>query len=210
MSTSLDNDSPRLTRITVASDENQFIDLDAALTMKHTNSAQATSDPVELGADTTDNIRRLPKEYTLTGVISDHPIIENASDVVDARSRSILANEFLDSIIDRGLLINIRTRLRNYRNYAILSKTVEENSSTGRVVEFTIGIREIIIARTEQVDAPIPVAQAVNAPNRRKKRRRGRQNKKEELSEKNKEKSRSVASKLFGDGASSIFSGGPG
>lgn len=210
MSTSLDNDAPRLTRITVSSDESQFLDLDAAISMSHVNAAQVTKDPVELGVATTDHIRRLPKQYNLVGMVTDHPVIQNASEVVDSKSRSIIANEFLDSIIDRGLTVNIRTRLRNYRNYAIVSKNVSEDSSTGRILSFTLSVVEIIVARTEQVDAPIPVPQAINKPNRRKKRRRGRQNKREEVSEKNKEKSRSVASRLFGDGADSILNAGPG
>ena len=165
------------------------------MSRSHNTSADVTDSPIERGADTTDHYRRRHREFVITGVFSDYPIRtqEQAAEQLE-RNRSTLANEFLDQAMDRGHLINIETRLYNYQNYAILNKNVTEVKDSSRSVNFTITIREIIIARTEQTDAPVPIAAAPENPNRNRKRNRGRQNKREETSERNEDAVKDVVS----------------
>ena len=195
MDARLDRDPPRRTRIVLAHDATRFIEVDAVVSKTHTISADVTDSPIERGADTTDHYRRKHREFTVTGIFSDYPIRTQDQAVSQLeRNRSTLANEFLDNAITQGFLINIETRLYNYQNYAILNKQVTEDKDSTRSVNFTLSVREIIIARTEQTDAPVPIAAAPENPNRNRKRNRGRQNKREEMSERNQEDAANVAS----------------
>ena len=48
--------------------------IDAAITEEHTYDSEVTSYPVESGSDITDNVRTLPIEITIEGLVSDNPL----------------------------------------------------------------------------------------------------------------------------------------
>ena len=176
------------------SDANQVIVFDATLREEHTGRSQLTSFPIEEGSDHTDHIRRLPDELALEVVVTDDPLVVDrqanatpANTGGDASQRAVSAYNFLVEVKDKGRLVHIFTTLRDYRNMAIESIDVTRDVGTSRVVQANIRLREILVAVTEQVDAPEPAE-----PVKRGKVNRGKVNT-EEASEANKVKANKVA-----------------
>lgn len=186
-------------RVTMAweDDDTQKITFDATPNENHTSAAEPTDHPVESGGDFTDHIRNLPDELGLLGVVSDLPLqkkatpIEAASTGGDVIQRAISAYDFLFRTKSNGKLLSVFTKLRGYRNMAITSLNVTRDAQSSRIINGEIQLREIIIAVTEQVAAPVPAE-----PTRRRRRKQGKKTK-EETSEANKEKGSSVLIKLI-------------
>lgn len=185
--------------LTVQEDPNQFIEFDASLNENHVGNAATSDHPVEGGADMTDHIQRTPEELQLVGVVTDTPIVvqavDNATPSVpggDPQNRAQDAYVFVKAIKDAGQLVQVTTTLRDYLNMAITGLSVVRNSEKGRVVEMNISLREILIATTEQVEAPEPVKKT-----RKKKTKQGKKQKKEET-QANQESSRSLLADIFG------------
>ncbi len=194
-------------------DETQEIEFDAVLTESHRSAAEITDHPVENGVDLTDHIRRTAEELRLTGVVTDDPLVKDRSTEATAAStggdpgqRAGSAYNFLIQTKDQTKLVNVVTKLRNYRNMVIQTLNVTRDAQTSRILQAEIGLREILIAVTEQVTAPEPAITA--APKRQRVRKRGKRTKKAE-GEANKTKARrSSAKKIlnsFGRGNIGVF-----
>lgn len=202
MSTDRVTDKKQPVTLTWEDDENQVITFDATISEIHSASAEVTSHPVEKGIDITDHIRRMPDELNITGIVTDTPLVVTTQDQEaspastggDRNQRAISAYEFLIQSKDEGRLINVFTKLRDYRNMAMVSINVVRDANESRIIRATIELREILIAVTEQVEAPIPIKTA--APARRGKRKQGKKTKEGET-ESNKAKSRSVLDKFI-------------
>lgn len=131
---------------------------DASITENFNKTAQVTDHPVEDGADVTDHIRRLPEEIEIRGWVSNDPILFLASLRIGPapRNRAEDAYEELRRIMDEGQLVRVVTQLRNFENMALTSISVSRDKDTGRILDATIGLREIVIATTEVVEPPEP------------------------------------------------------
>lgn len=188
--------------LAIQDNPNQVLEFDACISEVHTGNASTTDHPVEQGANLTDHIQRTPEELQLTGIISDTPIVFLASVRAepsipggDPRSRAQDAYGFIKNIKDSGLLCQVTTTLRDYANMAIVSFSVPRDKDRGRSVELSIGLREVLIATTEQVEAPSPVN------NSRKKKTNQGKKQKTSTSSANQASSRSLLSRftsLFG------------
>lgn len=190
---------PQHVSLTWESDANQFILFDATLNETHTGRSQLTAFPIEKGADHTDHIRRLPDELSLIGAtVTDSPLVKEDQEVVpantggDVRQRATSAYNFLMQTKDQGRLVSVFTTLRTYRNMAIESIDVSRDKGTSRIVQANIQLREILVAITERVDAPVPAD-----PVKKRKVKRGKQNT-EEASEANKAKARDTSLAIKG------------
>ena len=153
----------RKVSITIQQNATQVLEFDATLSETHTGSAQTTDFPVEDGADLTDHIRRTPEELSITGIVSDTPILFLASFRAtpsipggDPSNRSQDAYGFLKGIKDAGQLVSIETTLRSYANMAITSMTVQRDKDLSKIMQLDLILREILIATTEQVAPPEP------------------------------------------------------
>lgn len=188
--------------ITWETDPNQVIAFDATIRESHTGRSQLTAYPIETGADHTDHIRRLPDELSLEAVVTDSPIARDGGEVVPANTggdkiqRATSAYNFLVQIKDQGRLVSVFTTLRTYRNMAIESIDVSRDVSTSRMVQANIQLREILVATTEEVEAPTPSVTRA-APARNKKVNQGKKNK-GKTSEANKAKTRDTSLALKG------------
>jgi len=196
-------DKKQRVTLTWESDANQVITFDAAITENHSSNTEVTDHPVESGVDITDHLKRLPDELSLVGVVTDDPLVVDrsvnatpANTGGDSNQRAVSAYAFLRLSKDRGKLVRVFTRLRDYRNMAITSLNVTRDAGSSRSISAEIELREILIAVTEQVEAPTPAVTA--APARRRKRKQGKQNAKAET-DANKGKARSALSKGLGD-----------
>jgi len=185
--------------VTIQENPTQVLEFDATISETHIGNAQTTDHPVEDGADLTDHIRRTPEELQLMGVVSDAPLVFLSSLRAtpsipggDPGNRAQDAYGFLKGIKDAGQLVSITTRLRDYANMAIVGLSVNRDKDKSKIVEVDLSLREILIATTEQVQAPSPV----NA-GRKKLTDQGKKTK-AAASSANQAQSQSILSGLFG------------
>lgn len=169
-------------------DPNQVIAFDATVREEHTGRSEITSFPIEAGSDHADHIRRLPDELALEVAITDSPIVQKGKVVEPANTggdisqRATSGYNFLVQTKDQGKLVSIFTTLRTYRNMAIESIDVSRDVLTSRIVQANLQLREVLVAVTEQVEAPVPIKTA-----KRRKVNRGKKEK-DEASDANKKK----------------------
>lgn len=202
--TFVDRTNNQRQRVIVSWEENasEVIEFDAVVIENHRGSAEVTDHPVENGVDFTDHIRRLQDELIISGVVTDTPVVVDAANNAtapntggDPKERAVGAYRFLQQTKDQAKLVQIMTKLREYRNMAITVLNVTRDAETSRIIQADISFREIIIAVTEQVEAPIP-SPVTAAPARNQKRPQGKRTKQEET-EANKEDTRSLSAQLF-------------
>lgn len=140
-----------------------LLTLDASISELHETEAEVTEFPVEVGANTTDHIRRKPKRIEINGIISNKPIAILASASASGirggpiTSRDSDADAEIERWIDEAKLLVVSTTLKDYENMVVQAKSVVRDVDNGDVLNFTLRMREIILANTELVDAPDPV-----------------------------------------------------
>lgn len=174
-----------------------IVQFDASVDETHVTASEATTHPVETGGEVSDHIRRLPTEITITGQVTDTPIVYLAS--TNARSPLTTSNAQDRNRVDTayaelrraqadGELVTVATSLIDYTNMAILSISVTRNAKKGKILEATINLREILITNSQSVDLPSPKKVVNNT-----KKDKGKKNKK---NGKTKQQSKSLAVKL--------------
>lgn len=149
-----------------------LVELDASLSESHSMSATVTEHPVEEGADIAYHIRRQPDAITISGIVSDTPLVFLASaqapspivdDLTRAPDRVDLAYAELQRLMNDGELVDVVTSLRTYENMALTSLSVTRDVSNGNVLNATMSLRQVVVAESEKIAAPEPKTQA-NAP----------------------------------------------
>ena len=104
MATFVDRINNQRRRVIVSWEDNpsQVVEFDAVTREGHSNPAGTTDHPVEGGVDFTDHYRRLQDELTISGVVTDTPIVVDASTNAgapntggDTKERAISAYNFL-------------------------------------------------------------------------------------------------------------------
>lgn len=185
--------------IAIQDNPNQFLEFDACLSETHVGNAVTTDHPVEAGADMTDHIRRTPEELQVVGMVTDTPLVFLASLRADPsipggdpQNRAQDAYGFVKGIKDAGQLVQVTTTLRDYANMAIIGLSVIRDKEKSKVAEMALSLREIVIATTEQVEAPEPTNTS-----RGKKRKQGKKQKGAETAA-NQAQASSLLSDLFG------------
>jgi hypothetical protein len=141
------------------------VQFDCSVSETHSKEAQITDHPVEEGSTISDHIRRQPESLELNGIVTNHPIIFLASiqapsplenDLSPTPDRAEVAYATLREIMDKGELVTVVTSFWEYENMAITSMSVTRDAQNGNVLNCNLGLREIIIAKTETVAAPEP------------------------------------------------------
>lgn len=156
-----------------------LVNLDATVEETHTKTNELTDFPVDTGVSITDHIRQMPESIEINGIVSNTPIVFAASiqapspiegDLTRISDRVEFAYEELRRIMNVGELVTVVTTLRTYENMALTGLAVTRNASTGRVLNATLLLREVLFAFAETVEAPDPVE-----PQNKKPAKRGRQ-----------------------------------
>lgn len=132
-----------------------IITFDAIVSEVHTLKAQVTSHPVEEGFNVTDNIRTLPEELQIDGIVSRHPIkflssIRIQKDPVDAAYKTLLG------IVNKSTLVDVVTSLDVYTSMAINSVTISRDADTGNVLSASIGLTKVRTIRAKYGDIATP------------------------------------------------------
>lgn len=169
---------------------------DAVVNEAHSGEVQVTDNPVERGVDVTDNIRPKPEQITLDVIVSNSPLRQTLDGNPDNPKRASEAFRVLRELRDGGVLVSVVTGLRSYDSMVIQKIDVSRNVKTGQVLSAKIALRQILIADTATVPAPIK-------PSGEKKKSDGKKPSKEASAKQDAAARKSVAKKLV-----SFLSGG--
>ena len=140
------------------------IDLDATITEGHVAEVRLTSNPVELGADITDNAIIEPKLLTIVAQVSDTPLGSAAfSQIVDTvtglfgsattsnLTRSQAAYEAMVQLMEAREPIEIQTKLKLYTNMMITNISTSQDKDSSRIVLMSISLKEVLIVESQIV-----------------------------------------------------------
>jgi len=117
----------------------------------HSLRAIKTKYPVEDGSSRTDNFVIEPKALILKGLVSDLqiPLIPVVSIANNNRSKEAWGR--LEALLNSGELCSVITQLGIYENMMVVSVDSSVSRDTGRALNFTITLEEVLIAETETV-----------------------------------------------------------
>jgi len=140
--------------------------VDASVRELHEARSEITTNPIEDGADITDHVRNMPLTMTMQGVISDTPIglafvdnikgiIGTATTIFGGSSRSHDAYDDLMKLRKTREPFDLVTGLKVYQNMILQDLRIERTAKTGKSIQFTARLKQIEIARTKKVAAPL-------------------------------------------------------
>lgn len=127
---------------------------------------QVSEQPVEQGATSTDHVRQLPRECSVSGVFSNYPLhkestsqvvaIDAAEALTDNRALRLYNN--LESIAAKRLPVRLVTGMRVYDEMIIVSVKADKAPQDGETVRFTMRLREWKTVRLEVVALDVLIA----------------------------------------------------
>lgn len=131
----------------------------------HTFDSTITSDPVEEGSDTTDNIKEMPDMVTLTGIVSDTPFGVLESSRTEGEVNSQAALDTLKAIRAAREPVTIETSLGTYTTMGMERLSVPRNVGTGDSLQFSATFKKLRIVSTERktVNVEVPRAESKNS-----------------------------------------------
>jgi hypothetical protein len=137
--------------------------IDVVETEEHSLTSEITDHPVEEGSDVADNIRRKPRELTLTGaVVSNTPIgaIAQARSLVTAFGASTKpaeeAYQFLEQLFESRDAVTIVTDLKKYDSMALETLTIPREAKNAGGLIFTAHFKEVRIISNQRVTVALP------------------------------------------------------
>lgn len=104
--------------------------------------AEITDYPVEEGSDVSDNIRNLPVQLRVEGVISDTPI-----GILAELREGLPANEayeLLKEIRESRRLVTVETSRDVYKNMALENLSLSDTAETGDALQFSATFKQVI------------------------------------------------------------------
>jgi len=140
------------------------IQLDAVISESHVNEVSLTNNPVEFGAEITDNAVVQPKQINILAEVSDTPLgVASLGQIVDLVTglfgtstsenitRSNAAYNAVIQLQEEREPIEIQTKLRLYTDMVITKVTTIQDKDTSRIVRMSIDLQQVIITQSEIV-----------------------------------------------------------
>lgn len=138
------------------------IELDAAITEKHSAKVEITKHPIEEGANPTDHARLLPFQISVDGMLTNTPLgaevrtargvtssAQTSTGAVGAAGPAQRSMAALEKIrVDRRA-VTVVSDFRTYRNMLITSIEVPRDAKTGEAIRFSIAMEEIRFVKSE-------------------------------------------------------------
>lgn len=138
------------------------VELDAAITEKHSAAVEITKHPIEEGANPTDHARLLPFQISVDGMLTNTPlgaelrasrgVTSNAATSTGAvgaagpAQRSMAA---LEKIRTDRRAVTVVSDFRTYSNMLITKIDVPRDAKNGESIRFSISMEEIRFVKSE-------------------------------------------------------------
>lgn len=132
---------------------------DAVEVEDHTFETEVTENPVETGVSISDHAFDHPVKLSITAAVSDLPPAgkEQDSYAVEGPSRSLAAYAWLRRAQKAHEPFSVQTGLDLFPSMLITSLRVKVDAAHGRILYFTVELKEIIWVTTEVVLYPAKV-----------------------------------------------------
>jgi hypothetical protein len=127
------------------------IELDAALDENHEWSAEATSNPVEVGAPVTDHVIDQSDKLRIRGFVTDTPLTSSPSLPQISRSQDVF--DLLYELIKLKEPMTVYTKHKIYDNMVLTNVTIPRTAGVGEAIEFGaefINIRKVATAQQKK------------------------------------------------------------
>ena len=115
----------------------------------HESSSSITEYPVESGSNAVDHVQQLPYRIAIRAYTSDVFPTEGVLQGVPAVERGAKAWETILGAQRTGQLVTVFTKLRIYRNMAIVQARARSDIETGNSAVFDIALRELQMAEVQ-------------------------------------------------------------
>jgi hypothetical protein len=147
------------------------VQFDASVSEIYTDTVEITDHPVETGSVISDHIRKLPSSIEINGVVTNNPLVFLASsraesplitDTSRPDDRVEAAYTELRRVQNVGEVVDVVTSLRDYSNMVIESISVSRDANTGNILNSSITLREITIAKEISIETPVPITEKVS------------------------------------------------
>lgn len=159
------------------------LSLDVADGEDYGNDAAVTDYPAEEGFDPADGARPTPPDFTLTGMITDSPIVVptgqmgsvtgavQSTQVPTYKGKPLTAtalvfsgnvdrvatcDDLLQGLVENSVFVAVLTTLRQVDNALVTSYKVNRDASTGNSINVSITFRVVRIVSTQTVTVPAP------------------------------------------------------
>jgi len=135
------------------------IELDAVLDENHEWSAEATSNPVEVGAPVTDHVIDQSDKLKLRGFVTDTPIVlsQSVEGVVNSGAvgnRTQAVFDLLHQLLKLKEPMTVYTKHRIYDDMVLTNVTIPRAAGVGEAIEFSAEFINIRKVATQMVDVP--------------------------------------------------------
>lgn len=139
------------------------IELDAVLDENHEWSAEATSNPVEVGAPVTDHVIEQSDKLKIRGFVTDTPLnlSQSVSGLVNSGSvgnRTQAIFDLLHQLIKLKEPMTVYTKHRIYDGMVLTNVTIPRSAGVGEAIEFTAEFIHIRKVATQMVDVPSDIS----------------------------------------------------
>ena len=137
------------------------IELDAALDENHEWSAEATSNPVEVGAPVTDHVIDESDKLKIKGFVTDTPLTASQSLTQISRSQDVF--DLLYELIKLKEPMTVYTKHKVYDEMVLTNVTIPRTAGVGEAIEFSAEFINIRKVATQMVDVPDGISQKKDA-----------------------------------------------
>ena len=155
-----------------------YLALDAGETEGYRNTAASSDNPVETGANISDNVRPDPATLTVSGWITNYPVtlpITQVDGITQSAAPLALASgnvtvqkfsapfnrvnacdELLLGLWEAGTPLTVTTRLRSLSPAVITSYGVDRKAENGEALAVTLAFKVLRLVTTQTVAVPAP------------------------------------------------------
>ena len=140
------------------------LELDAAISVVYSRTADVTDHPVERGSNVSDHVRPKPVEIKIEGMLTNTPIgvgitVDPFSTITPTSTdRSSKAFTELHRLFEAGETLKIVSELFSFENMVIQSLDIPRDSKSGDAFFFTCNLKQIRMVKGERVTVSIPRA----------------------------------------------------
>jgi hypothetical protein len=122
---------------------NWIFAFDCVVEEKHDETNTITEFPIETGAVTSDHIRSNPVRVQLKGIVAETAVFDESIFPNNNARRVKDAYDALIQMKRSGDVFDLQTSLQTYSSMAIEAVGISRNSSTGKVLDATVTLKQI-------------------------------------------------------------------
>lgn len=125
------------------------LNMDIVVSEQHSYENEITDHPIHQGADISDHKRRKLRVLTVTGIVSNYPVV-NAIEAISLKpNRDVGAWDTLVALAQGEELIDVYTTMGLYENMAILNLSTPRDAQSSNHIEFTCTLKEMLLVASD-------------------------------------------------------------